>query len=181
MNKRLIARIVVLVSAMSFAMCPLAFAQEYDHEIKVKKMVFAWKVDGANLLFKLSAPTKGWVGIGFNPSKRMKDANYVLGLVKDGKGEILDEFGHKATGHKADTKLGGTDDAVLVSGVEEGKTTTMEFSMPLDSGDANDGKITVDGETVVLLGYGPDKDKFSSKHKFRKTISVNLATGEMVE
>jgi hypothetical protein len=56
----------------------------YDHEIRVPKMVFPWRVDGTILQVKLSAPTTGWIGIGSNPSIQMRDAKFIVGL-KTGK------------------------------------------------------------------------------------------------
>lgn len=152
-------------------------AADYSHEMSDKKMTFSWKVDGDNLAVKLSAATTGWVGIGFNPSKKMKDANYIIGYVKKGKAKIVDEFGDKEATHKSDKKLGGTVDAVLVGGTEEGGVTTLEFTVPLKSEDKYDTNIDVDKETVVLLAYGGGRDSFRAKHKFRGTYKVNLATG----
>lgn len=152
-------------------------AAQYDHEVQDKKISFAWKVDGDNLAVKMSAKTEGWVGIGFNPSKMMKDANFILGYVKGGKAEITDEFGNEDNNHSLDTKLGGTDDVTLVGGTEEGGTTTIEFIMPLKSSDKNDAEITVDGDTTVLLAYGGGRDSFKSKHQYRTALKVNLSTG----
>jgi len=107
----------------------------------------------------------------------MKDANFVLGYVKNGKAKIKDEYGDKGTGHKSDKKLGGTVDAVLVGGTEEGGVTTIEFTLPLNSGDKYDGALDVNGDTVVLLAYGAGRDSFKSKHKYRVSYKVNLGSG----
>ncbi len=152
-------------------------AVEYDHEVQEKKISFAWKVAGDNLAVKLSAKTDGWVGIGFNPSKKMKDADFVLGYVKKGKAKLVDENGDKHTSHKSDKKLGGTTDAVLIGGTEEGGVTTIEFTIPLKSGDKYDASLDMNGDTTVLLAYGAGRDSFKSKHKYRSTLKVNLGTG----
>ncbi len=152
-------------------------AADYDHELTDKNMTFAWKVDGDNLAIKISAKTEGWVGIGFNPSKQMKDANLVLGYVKKGKAKLVDEFGDSDNTHKSDKKLGGTDDATLVAGVEEGGVTTLEFTVPTQSEDKSDTKIDVNGDTIVLLSYGAGRDSFRTKHKYRSAFKVNLSTG----
>jgi hypothetical protein len=152
-------------------------AADYAHEVKDKKMSFAWSVEGETLAVKISAATEGWVGVGFNPSKKMKDANFVLGYVKKGKAKITDEYGDKATSHKSDKKLGGTVDAVLVGGVEEGGVTTIEFTLPLKSGDTHDGALDVNGDTIVLLAFGAGRDSFKSKHKYRSSFKVNLGSG----
>ncbi len=154
-------------------------AQDYDHETKVKNMSFSWKVDGKDLKVKMSAKTTGWVGIGFNPSSQMKDADYVIGYVKGGKAQITDDFGNGERTHKADDKLGGSNNATLVGGDEKGGVTTIEFSIPLNSGDKTDSVIDPAGETTVLLAYGGKRDSFKSKHKFRTTIKVNLASGKV--
>jgi hypothetical protein len=152
-------------------------AAQYDHEIKDKKISFAWKVDGDRLAVKMAAETDGWVGIGFNPTKEMKDADIILGYVKDGKAKISDEFGDKENSHSLDKKLGGTDDVTLIGGTEEGGVTTIEFTIPLKPSDKNDVTINVNGDTIVMLAYGAGRDSFITKHVYRNTLHVNLSTG----
>lgn len=154
-----------------------AQAAQYDHEVQDKKITFAWKVDGDNLAIKLSAQTQGWVGIGFSPSKMMKDANVIIGYVKDGKVEISDEFGDSDNNHNPDVKLGGSEDVTLVGGTEEGGMTTLEFTIPMKSADKNDKDIVVDVDTTVLLAYGGERDSLKSKHQYRTALKVNLKTG----
>ncbi len=154
-------------------------AADYAHTVEAKDMKFSWTVDGETLAAKVSAETDGWVGVGFNPSKKMKDANYVIGYVKDGEVKIVDEFGTTSTGHKDDEKLGGTTDVTVVGGTEEGGVTTIEFTMPISSGDTNDGTLDVNADTVVLLAYGAGRDSLKSKHKYRTSLTINLSTGEV--
>ena len=169
--------ILLGLCVLSVTVASGAFAADYSNEVKAKKMSFSWKIDGDKLAVKMSAKTKGWVGIGFNPSDKMKDADFVLGYVKKGKAKIIDEFGVGVAKHSSDKKLGGTVDAVLVGGTEEGGITTIEFTIPLKSADKHDSVIDVKGDTVVLLAYGPDRDSFKTKHKYRETLKVNLTTG----
>ena len=152
-------------------------ASDYQHSLTVDKMTFAWSVAGETLAIKLSAPTTGWVGIGFHPTDMMKDANIILGFVKDGKVEISDDFGTQVTQHSPDTKRDGQENVTVVSGSETGNTTILEFTIPLKSGDPNDGVINPQADTVVLLAYGPDQDSTKLKHQFAKTITVNLGSG----
>lgn len=152
-------------------------AANYNHEIKDGKMTFAWTVEGSTLAVKLSAKTEGWVAIGFNPSKAMKDANYILGYVKKGKAKVVDHFGDKDNSHSSDKKLGGSEDVILVGGSEEAGVTTVEFTIPLDSGDRFDQPLDSNGETVVLLAYGAGRDSFRSKHKYRSVHRIVLASG----
>ncbi len=170
-------RVLLLAVLVALTLTTQVIAGEYAHTIEEKKMSFSWSVDGPNLLVKISAKTKGWVGIGFNPSKKMKDADFVLGYVKKGKAKITDEFGTADKKHKSDEKLGTKNDAVLLGGTEENGVTTIEFSIPLSSGDAHDTDIDTVGDTIVLLAYGGSRDSFISTHKYRSTFKVNLGTG----
>jgi len=177
MHKRLMKSLLTAVS-VSLVLASQSIAAEYDHTVEAKNISFSWKIDGENLAGQVSAKTEGWVGVGFNPSSKMKDANYILGYVKDGKVKIIDDFGVTATAHKSDTKIGGTDDVTVVGGTEEGGMTTIQFVIPLNSGDDKDGVIDPNADTVLLLAYGAGRDSFRSKHKYREVMTVNLSTGE---
>lgn len=174
---RLLKPIVLAFFYLNFIV-PLSFAVEYEHEIVLKRMTFAWKVARQQLYVKLTGETTGWVGIGFNPTHQMKDANYVLGYVKRGKVKMIDAFGVRAKEHIKDTLMEGSDNVTVISGKEEGNTTTIEFSIPLDSGDVADGKIEPTGLTTVLLAFGKRLDNFYSRHAARFILTVNLTTGE---
>lgn len=171
----LFAATLLFVSLFSIS---ASFASTYQHTLEVEKMSFSWSVNGDQLAVKLSGPTTGWVAVGFNPSRMMKDANIIIGYVKKGKVKIKDEFGTSGTQHKSDTKVGGQDNVTVVGGSEEGGVTTIEFSIPLNSGDKKDGVIDPNADTVVIIAYGTERDSFKTKHTFRDTLKVNLTTGE---
>ena len=152
---------------------------DYSHGIMVGDMQFLWTPRGDSIDIKLAAPTKGWVSIGFNPEtgRTMKGANLILGLVKAGKAEVIDHYGTMKDKHKDDDKIGGQTNISNVSGSEENGTTQIAFSIPLDSADAKDVALSLDGDTIVLLAYGKS-DQIVLKHKFRAILSLNLSTGE---
>ena len=169
--------VVLVLTVLLFGFFTIGQATEYDHEVQSKKITFSWKVAGDTLAVKIAAETKGWGAVGFNPSSKMKGADFVLGYVKNGKAKIRDDFGSSKTSHKPDKKLGGTSDVTLIGGEEVGGVTTIEFTIPLKSGDKKDSEIKVEGDTIVLLAYGPGRDGFTARHKFRTALKVNLATG----
>lgn len=164
-----------------FALCLMGVnslqAADYEHEIEDSGVTFSWKVEGDTLHAKMSAKTKGWVAVGFNPVEKMEGANFILGYVKGDEVEVTDHFGNKKVNHDSDEKLGGTSDVTLVGGSEEGGTTTIEFTIPMDSGDKYDSALVADGDTVVLLAYGPDRDSFKPRHRKQAVKTVNLSTG----
>lgn len=153
----------------------------FDHKIQVADMVFQWSVKNDKLTISLAAETEGWVAVGFNPSEAMKDANFILGYVKNGTVTMADHFGVTHHQHKSDEKLGGKNNITDVSGNEKKGVTTIVFTIPLKSGDENDPEISPDGETTVLLAYSSGRDSFRTRHKFRTTLKVNLSTGNYSE
>jgi hypothetical protein len=176
MHKRTFATTAAVIFALFF-MVTVAQSTEYQHSHTADKMTFNWSVAGDQLAVKLSAPTTSWVAVGFNPSNKMKDANIIIGYVKKGKVKIVDDFGTAATQHKSDKKIGGSNNLTVVGGTEEDGITTIEFSIPLNSGDEKDGVIDPAADTTVILAYGEGRDSFRVKHKFHHTAVIKLSTG----
>ena len=152
-------------------------AQSYDHKISLANISFEWSIEKQNIHIQLVAKTKGWVAIGFNPTGKMQGANFILGYVKRGKVKLQDQFGIRRLTHIRDELNNGQSHVSNAAGSEKRGKTTISFTIPLDSGDKSDKKIDPQGETKVLLAYGPARDNFTTKHKFRKALSVNLSNG----
>ena len=123
--------------------------------------------------------TSGWMGVGFNSEmpETMKGANFLIGYVKGGTAEVFDHYGTETKKHKDDEKIDGKSDLSNVSGSEQDGQTVLEFTVPLDSGDAVDKPLNVQEDTIVLLAYGRS-DSIVLKHRFRAILKVNLSSGE---
>lgn len=154
-----------------------SFAKDFSHKVTNKGMTFEWTVNGENLDVQISAQTQGWVAIGFNPSHDMKDANIIIGYMKDGQAKISDEFGTSDTSHEKDTKIGGKENVSGISGKEENGVTSIAFTIPLKSADQKDKAIDVNGVTTVIMAQGP-RDSMNVKHTARVMFKVNLSTGK---
>lgn len=171
----------ILLSLLFFlSFTPSIFARDYDHSIQLEKMAFHWNIDGELIHVKVSAKTKGWVGIGFNPQRMMKGANIIIGYVKKGKLKISDEFGVSKRRHRPDKKIGGKSNLTNTAGTEKNGTTELSFTIPLDSGDSKDGTIRPNQNTKVIFAYG-SRDSFRSGHKYHTVLSVNLSSGKFEE
>ncbi len=131
-----------------------------------KNWAFSWVFKADTIEFTMSAPTTGWIALGFNPTKRMKDADYILAYVENGQVYISDEYGTGNTSHRSDVSLGGKKSAKAISSIEEAKKTTITFSLPLNSGDQYD-TVFVEGEKCKVLGAYSTSKNFSSRHRKR--------------
>jgi hypothetical protein len=164
----------------SLILIPFAFSQDQGNmtangfkEIIDTEISFQWKIEGESLRIILSAPTEGWVAVGFNPSRVMKDADYKLAYVDGTETVMEDHFGTALFAHKSDTEIGGTSDFEIISGKEEMGKTIIEFRIPLNSGDDKDTLLMEGSEVKVLLAYGT-RDNLSQKHKKRTSVAITL-------
>jgi hypothetical protein len=170
---------IVLVLLSAFWLPSLGQAEnEFSHEISVESMKFEWKLAGDTIKIRLSAKTDGWVGVGFNPTSRMKDANFIIGYVKDGEVKVVDHYGATERQHRDDRRGGGESHVSDISGKEENGVTELLFTIPLDSGGPKDRPIFTDKNNIILLAHGAGRDSFRTKHVFRSEFEVNLTTGD---
>lgn len=148
----------------------------YDHRITVEDITFNWSVDGNELRASVRGKTTGWVGAGFNPSAGMKDANFIIGYVKDGVATVRNDHGVSKTLHKSNEDLGGKEHVTNTSVEIKNDETEIRFTIPLKTDDRLDRPINVNGDTVVLLAYGRTT-RISQQHAFRVRMHLNLTTG----
>jgi len=168
--KILIITVVTLVALAA----PVA-AQEWQ-ELDVSGFLLRWSTQPGDVLsVELTGPTTGWVGVGFDPDSVMLNANIILGYVVSTTTTIRDDFGWQVFSHRADILLGGTDDVTIDGGSESGGETTIEFTIPLNSGDQYDVILTPGNTYPVILARGPDgADDFSVQHEFAVMAEIGI-------
>jgi len=145
-------------------------------EITVDGFVLRWEtVSGDNLSVELSAPTTGWVAVGFDPTQMMLNANIIIGYVATGTPSLRDDFGWQTTSHRDDILLGGTSDVTVNGGFEAGGSTEIQFSIPLNSGDVYDRELVPGNTYPIILARSADgQDDFSAPHAAIATASITI-------
>ncbi len=119
------------------------------------KVTFQWKVDGDKLDCILSAPTTGWVGVGFGHTGQMKGSEIFLGYVQDGQATIRDEFGDAINHHSPVTELGGQSILTDESGTQTNGTTELRFSISLDAAGKGHVALAPGKQYLLLLAHAP--------------------------
>lgn len=169
--KNIFKIVTIIVFLLSLTL--LSALESKSRNLEIDNMEISWDIVEENVIFTVSAPTNGWVSIGFEPTKMMKDADIIIAYVKDGDLYIEDHYGNSNVSHKADTALGGEDNVKPVKGVETDNKTTVTFSIPLNSGDKYD-KVLEEGKTYsIIFAYGK-KDNFKSWHKYKGKSDITL-------
>ena len=133
----------------------------------------SWASDDQYIYIGIKAKTTGWVAVGFDPETKMKNADIVMGYVKDGRLLTADMFSTGEFGpHPPDTEQGGTDDIIQSAGKLENGYTTIEFKRKLDTGDKFD-KPLHKGINKIMWASGSDP-QFTIKHMARGYGELDL-------
>lgn len=137
--------------------------------------VFAHQVSGNNVRVFVEAPTTGWIATGFDPTNMMKDANIIIGYVRDGDPVIRDDFGLSIISHGPDSSVGGTDDVELVEWDESEGRTSFLFEIPLSTGTPGDRPLVPGRSYRVIWAFAPNgRDNFTAPHLRRGSIEITL-------
>lgn len=144
----------------------------------VEGFSFTWQQDPAStdsLIISVTAPTTGWVAVGFEPSSFMNGANLIIGYVESNTPSIRDDYGTGQVTHDSDVNLGGTSDIRTISGSQSSGETTISFKMPYNSQDQYD-KVLQEGQNYTFIfAYGADEaDDFTSAHVWAQSASFEL-------
>ena len=144
----------------------------------VEGFTFSWVMDPTSsdsLDVSITAPTTGWVAVGFEPVSFMSEANLIIGYVESDVPVIRDDYGTGQFTHDYDVNLGGSSDIGSTNGSESAGETTLTFAIPYDSGDQYD-KVLEEGQTYTFIfAYGADgADDFTSPHVWAKSASFEL-------
>ncbi|XP_039261852.2 uncharacterized protein LOC120338002 isoform X1 [Styela clava] len=142
---------------------PKSSSEYLDHDETIK---LEWSLKDESIIFKLSAPTTGWIGLGFSRTRTMKDADLIIvGVARDGEPYVFDTFADENGVPEEDRYQ---DVKILRSSESRGETVIV-FQREIDTMDSYDNKIP-EGRLNVLWAYGDDdigSDIRSSDHHGR--------------
>lgn len=131
------------------------------------------RVDGDKVRMALKAKTNGYVSIGFDPSDRMKDADMVMGVVKDGKATVADLYSTGPTGpHPPDEQQGGKNDVTVFGGSKKDGVTIIEFERKLVTGDSKDKELRL-GDNKIIWAISETED-MAGRHSKRGSGVLKL-------
>jgi len=145
---------------------------EYRHSLEdpMTGIRIYWQNDHQTLNVGLVSPGTGWVAVGFDPQNGMQGANIIMAAVSGSRLTIEDQFGTSPISHSPD----GSQDVLVSAGREAGDKTTVEFSIPLDSGDPADTALLPGTTHTIMLAYQDSSDDFQIRHTKRAASSLTL-------
>lgn len=151
--------------------------QEYENMVTGFRDLFYiyWTSDEELLYVGIKGKTSGWIGVGFNPTVIMKDADIILGGNRGSGGKlyIYDMYSTNTIGPtRADSALGGSFNLIDYAGAEKSAYQTLEFSRKLDTADKFD-SVLKKGESAKVLWALSYSDSIDLKHDAGKgTVEI---------
>lgn len=120
---------------------------------------FEWRIEGDVLKGRMSARTTGWVTVGFNRERDLRGTRLVMGYVQGGR-TVVEEHIADPPDHRPKVSLGGTSGVLSASGVERDGTTTIDFELRLDTGDAFDVPLVPGRSYYATFAWSHEDDLY---------------------
>jgi len=158
------------VLSASAATQPLA--NELDGRIELDDTAFSWTHRQGRLFGTLSAPTHGWLAVGFNDEPTLRGTRFLIGVVQEA--SVRAEL-HIADppSHRSIETLGGESDIRDLDGQRKGGQSILSFSLPHRSSD----RFAVDltsGSSIHLMLAWSHEPEFNHHSAWRRHANVTL-------
>lgn len=126
-----------------------------------------WTHEGDHVHFSLTAPTSGWVAIGFTEGSEITNSNLIQGCVVGDRVVVQDQFVTGFGEHPPVEALAVDSCISNEEGIQENGKTTISFSMITEKRDKLHYDLTEGKKINVWLAYSVSDD---FEHHSRKRI-----------
>ena len=143
-----------------------------QNDIHAGEMNFQNTIANDSILIEISAPTTGWLAVGFNIENKIVGSDLKMFKVNNGQIEAEDQFVKGIQDHPGDASIGGENNIKLLSGIEDAKGTRIKFKIPLHSNDRFDYSHKMKVDFWLILAYS-ESDDFEHHSIMRKHFQIN--------
>lgn len=142
-------------------------------ELNKNDMTVRYSHRGDTVSFQLSAPTTGWVAIGFNEYQRMEGSHLIMCRIINGIPEVIEHYTSQPGRYKPIIKLGGKNAITNISGTQDNNNTSISFNITTNPIDQYHKDLSTDKEYYIILAYS-QSDDFQHHSIMRTTIKSIL-------
>ena len=135
--------------------------------LEAEDFTLKWEVEKDHVRFTITAPTDGWVAIGFTEDEDIVNSNLIMARMKNGMPYAEDQYIVGFGKHPTVESLGVESRIFDLSGTEENRSTTMSFSISQEKLDDYHFALMEGTAINVWLAYSVSDD---FNHHSRKRI-----------
>ncbi len=144
-----------------------------ERKIAKNKMTVSWHFNMNRIHFELSAPTNGWVAIGFNAQMGITNTYLLMGNVINDRPNVEEYFTLKPGDYQSLKSLGISNEVKNIAGYENNNNTYLQFSLPIKAQSKYQRDLSTGKDYVMLIAYSQEDD-FQHHSIMRTSINVKL-------
>lgn len=133
-------------------------SEQQQNMIEKNGMKVRWSFLNDRIYFDVSAPTSGWVAIGFNEKPGLEGTYLLMGHVTNGVAEVKEHFVVAPGDYRPMEAFGAPSVVTIGWGVEETGSTSLQFSIPIKANDAFRKQMSPASSLHLLLAYSASDD-----------------------
>ncbi|MEL6256686.1 MAG: DOMON domain-containing protein [Bacteroidota bacterium] len=162
----------ILIIISLFMFLPLGHIRPLQ-KVEKNGMLVSWEVKGEFLEIEISAPSQGWLAIGFNEQKGLPGTNLIMASVSGDSVRISDRYILKAGDHRALSELGIEEKLKVVSGEENASGSRVSFQIPISSKDKYHKNLLEGSAFYMLMAYSREDD-FMHHSMMRTSVTITI-------
>ncbi len=154
------------------------FRPAADEELLMKSVqkngvTVTWEHQNSRIFFEMTAPTDGWVAIGFNTSQDITGNYLLMGQVVDGKPKVTEHYTLSPGYYEPFSAMKVAESVTDVEGTEVKGKTTLKFSVPVVPANSYAKRLDEGTSYVLLLAYSQEDD-FQHHSMMRTSMRIQL-------
>jgi DOMON domain len=158
---------LVIISTMATA------SAQNMKQAEVNGMIIKWYAFNGSVTFEVSAPTTGWVSLGFNSKNDIVGTNLVMGASIDSKCKVEEHYVKSIGVHKNAETFGSSAVITNYSCIEFQNKTILKFTIPDKASDRFHYNLFVKQKIWLICAYSMEDD-FDHHSIMRQQIEVEI-------
>ena len=171
MFKIFVAFVVLSITIQAYGQ-PAAY-QPKSKVIAKNGMLVSWHYQYDTIYFRMSAPTDGWVTIGFNTEKSTQGAYLLMGQMIDNTPQVVEHYTFSPGNYQAIHLLGEEAQVQDIRGSEKGEKTTLWFALPVKAASKYQKDLLQGMKYHMIIAYSQEDD-FQHHSIMRTFVEVEL-------
>lgn len=143
------------------------------NHVKKNEMIVSWSYKGDRILFEITAPTQGWLAIGFNDKPVLTGTYLLMGRITDLGVELVEHYTISPGNYKPIESIGGDVLVSEISGKEILGKSTIRFSIPIAKRDRFRKDLSKNSSYNLVMAFSREDD-FQHHSIMRTSVEIVL-------